>query len=61
MKLLKASLSTSLYLQITVNDLSIVMNQKRKRTSCMPIIGLQEVVVDVIRVMKRTVEISSLR
>ena len=54
MKLLKASLLTSLYLDITVDNLSTVMTQKRRTISCMPIIGLQEVVVDVIMVMRGT-------
>ena len=39
--LLKASLSTRLYLSVTVGNLSTVMTQKRRRTSCMPIDDLQ--------------------
>ena len=39
--LLKASLSTGLYLRVIVDNLSIVITQKKRRTSCMQIIGLQ--------------------
>ena len=61
MKLLKANLSTGQYLHITVDNPSTVMTHKRMRTSYMLNIGLQEVVVDMIMVMRGTVEISSLR
>ena len=60
MKLLKASLSTGLYLYLTVDNLSTVITQKR-RTFYMPIKGLQEVVVGVIMAMKEPVEISNSR
>ena len=40
MMLLKASLSTGLYLGVIVDNLFIVRTQKRKMTSCMPISGL---------------------
>ena len=56
MKLLKANLSTGLFLRITVDNPTIVMIQRRK-TSCLPIIGLQEVVVDMLMTMKGMVVI----
>ena len=38
--LLIASMSTGLYLRVTINNLSIVMIQKRRRTFCRPISSL---------------------
>ena len=43
---LKANLSTDLYLYITVDNPSTMMIQRKKRTSCLVIISLQEMVVD---------------
>ena len=54
--LLKASLSTRLYLSVTVGNLSTVMTQKRRMTSCMPIDGLQGVEEGERMAMKGTVE-----
>ena len=54
--LLKASLSTGLYLRITVDNLFTVMNQKWRKTSCMPISGLQGVEVDEIMAMRGIME-----
>ena len=59
--LLKASLSTGLYMRVTVDNLSTVMIQKMRRTSCMPISNLQEVEVDEIMDMRGTVETSNSR
>ena len=44
--LLNANLLTGLYLRITVHNPFTVMILRRRKTSCLPIIGLQEVVVD---------------
>ena len=57
MMLLKANLLTGLFL--AVDNLSIVMIQKRWKTSYLSIIGLQEVVVDMLVTMKEMVMISN--
>ena len=59
MILFKANMSTSLYLHITVDELSTMMIQRRSKTSCMPIIGLQKLVLDMVMIMKEIVVISS--
>ena len=46
MILLKANLSTGLYLHITVDNSFTVMIQRKKKISCLAIIKPQEVVVD---------------
>ena len=61
MMLLKASLLIGLYLGIMVDNLSIMMTQKRRRTFYMSVKGLQEVEVDVIMAMRGTMETSNLR
>ena len=59
--LLKVSLSTGLYLHVNVDNLPIVMIQKRRRTSYMSIIGLQRVEVDVSIAMRGTTKTSNSR
>ena len=53
MTLLEANLSTGLYLHITVDNPSTVMIRRKWRTSCLAIINLQEVVVDMGETTKR--------
>ena len=59
--LIKANLSTYLYICITVDNLSTVMTQKRRKTSRMPINDLQRVEEGVSMNIKVTVGTLNLR
>ena len=61
MILLKANLSTGLYLHITVDDPSTVMIQRKMKTSYLEIISPQEVAIDVCMTMKGIVVIFLLK
>ena len=52
MILLKANLSTGLYLHITVDNPPTMMIQRKRKASCLVIISPQEVVVDMCLTMK---------
>ena len=58
--LLEDNLSTDLYLQITIDNPSTVMIQKKKRTSCLTIISPQDVVVNIGETTKEIAAILSL-
>ena len=61
MILLKANLSTDLYLHITVDNPSTVMIQRTRKTSYLEIISPQEVMVDMGETTKEIAKILSLR
>ena len=58
MMLLKANLLIGLFLHITIDNLSTVMSQKRRRSLYLPIIGLQEVVAGMFETLTGMVETS---
>ena len=60
MILLVANLSTALNLHITVDNSSTMMIQRKKKTSCLAIISMQEVVVNMSEPTKGIADISNL-